>query len=91
MDATMEVRVICTACDGTGLYQGMCEPNGVAVVCIRCTGTGCQKLRYEPFVKRKPRRGIKFVHRSKGTFIAGPVGPDKSSITYKEFCAGKMP
>lgn len=85
------VKAECESCSGTGLYRGMCEGPGMAVVCLRCNGTGCQEIRYRPFTKRKPRRDVKRVHLSRGTFIVGPVGPGEDSVTYEEFLAGKLP
>ena len=84
------VKAICAACEGTGLYRGMAEPEGVAVVCLRCEGTGCQEIRYEPFVARKKRRGIRRVQRSRGTSILG-CGPVGGSVSYEEFWDGFMP
>lgn len=86
-----QVKAVCNACDGTGVYSGMCETEGTAVVCLHCNGTGCEMIQYEPFIVRKKRRGIKTVHRSRGTFLATGVGPEENSVTYKEFCKGKMP
>lgn len=85
------VKAECEICGGTGLYRGMCEGLGVAVVCLNCDGTGCQEIRYRPFVKRKLRKDVKHVHLSRGTFVAGPVGPAQDSVTYKEFLEGKLP
>jgi hypothetical protein len=81
----------CTACDGTGLYRGMCEPDGVAVVCLACDGTGCAIIKYRPFTKRKGRRGVKTVRQSGGRIIAAGAGPAGGSVTYEEFRKGKMP
>jgi len=86
-----QVKAVCTACGGTGVYSGMCEAKGTAVVCINCDGTGCEVIKYEPFVERKKRRGIKTVHQSRGRLIPTGVGPKEGSVTYKEFLSGKMP
>lgn len=80
----------CSGCSATGVYQGMCEGPGIAVVCLLCKGTGQTKMTYKPFVKRKVRKGVKIVHRSAGTFIAGPIGPTGEGIPYSEFLKGKM-
>lgn len=85
------VKAECSACGGTGVYSGMCEPEGTAVVCIRCNGTGCEEIRYRPFEQRKMRRGIHTVRRSRGAFIATGVGPAGKSVTYAQFQAGQMP
>lgn len=85
------VKAECSSCRGTGLYQGFCEAKGTAVVCLGCDGTGCATISYEPFVKRKGKKGIKEVFRSRGTFIATGVGGHGESVTYAEFQKGKMP
>ncbi len=85
------VKAECSACGGTGLYSGFAEPKGTAVVCVQCGGDGCQEIHYTPFTRRKGRRGITTVSRSRGSFIVTGVGPVGDSITYKEFHQGKMP
>ena len=85
------VEVQCRDCHGTGLYSGFCEGSGVAVVCLVCGGTGCETIPYTPFTERKPKKGIKTVRRSGGTFLATGVGPTGKPISYKEFAKGKMP
>ncbi len=85
------IKTECYSCDGTGLYQGFAEPKDVAVVCLKCNGTGCEELHYKPFSKRKGRRGVTKVSRSRGSFIGTGIGAVGRSITYKEFANGKMP
>lgn len=89
--AMRTVKTECEACDGTGLYCGFAEADGEAVICLHCDGTGCYKLRYKPFERRKGRRGIKSIFRSRGGFLATGVGKVGGSITYAEFKKGKMP
>lgn len=84
------VRAVCYACNGTGLYEGFCESKGHPVVCLKCAGSGCQEIQYEPFIKRKIRRGVKSVMLSRGTFIATGVGPVGEEVPYKDFLAGKL-
>lgn len=91
VSAIRSVRVECSSCYGTGLYQGMCEAKGEAVICLGCAGTGCEVLRYRPFVRRRGKRGIKSVRLSRGQSLAAGVGGHGPSITYAEFAAGKMP
>jgi len=81
----------CDACRGTGLYQGFAEPKGTAVICDGCKGTGRVKLTYTPFTQRQPKKGVKWVTRSRGSFIATGVGPTGKRITYEEFEEGKLP
>ncbi len=91
MEKMKEVKAECEECRATGLYQGFCEAKGTAVICLNCGGTGCERIRYTPFTKRKPKRGVKTVHRSRGSFIATGVGAYGGAISYKEFASGKMP
>lgn len=50
----------CRSCNGTGLFQGMAERDGFAVICHKCDGTGAFKFvhEYQPFEKRKPKKGV---------------------------------
>jgi len=36
----IEMDIECPSCNGTGLYCGMGEKEGVAVVCCKCQGSG---------------------------------------------------
>lgn len=83
------IKTVCSACGGTGLYEGFCEEKGHPVICLRCNGTGCEEIRYEPFLKRRKRKGVKGVRMSRGTFIATGVGPVGAEISYQEFLEGK--
>ena len=85
------IKTECEACGGTGLYCGMCEPEGTAVVCICCSGTGCAEVQYKEFTVRKGKRGVKTVSCSRGSFILTGVGAVGDSISYQEFRDGRMP
>jgi len=85
------VEVECEACYATGLYSGFMEAEGEAVICHGCNGTGCATLTYTKFTKRRPKRGIKWVRESRGTFIGTGVGPVGGRITYADFKKGKRP
>src|SRR5574340_290934 len=85
-----KVEAICTACGGTGLYEGFCEVEGYPVVCLRCGGTGCERIVYVPFVKRRLRKGVKGVSLSQGSFIVTGVGSTGDNVTYQEFLDGKL-
>jgi len=89
MKKTIEIE--CPACNGSGVYQGFAEPEGVAVVCVQCNGTGKTTFTYNEFQGRNRRRGISIVRRSAGTFIGIGVGPTGGSVSYTEFLNGKMP
>ena len=54
----VKVETTCSACQGTGLYAGIGEREGLAVVCKQCDGTGCKTLEYEPFTGLKPRDDV---------------------------------
>jgi hypothetical protein len=84
------MKIVCGDCGGTGLYEGMCEEKGYPVVCCGCMGTGCIDYQYEPFKKRKIKRGIKGVSLSRGRFIITGVGPVGKTVSYKDFLKGKL-
>lgn len=88
----MKIKTECKSCQGTGLYRGMAEPEGVAVVCLQCKGTGCVEIEidYIPFTERKRRNDVEKVYLSRGSFILS-CGPTGESVTYDEFMNGKMP
>lgn len=60
MKKIIEHQEICNACDGTGIYSGIGEGEGLGVICNHCKGTGCYsyKHEYEPFKARKNRKNI---------------------------------
>lgn len=91
MGDSITVDVECGSCGGTGLYQGFAEPKDTAVVCLTCQGSGKAQLTYRPFTGRKPRAGISWVKRSRGSFIATGTGPVGAPIPYHEFENGRMP
>jgi hypothetical protein len=85
------IEIECPSCQGTGVYRGFAEPQGVAVVCLHCEGTGKETITYKPFTGRKRRDGIHTVRLSAGTLLVTGVGPRGGSVTYEEFLAGKVP
>lgn len=58
MSGRVTVRAECEACQGSGLYVGLCERDGFAVVCRECSGLGVKYLAYTPFIARRDRRDI---------------------------------
>jgi len=64
MKKTIELKEVCVACLGTGLYTGMGERCGAAVICKECQGTGCFlfKHTYEDFTTRRLCPGVKRVY-----------------------------
>jgi hypothetical protein len=85
------IKAKCSDCSGTGVYCGMCEPEGVGVVCLRCGGSGCELIMYTPFTKRAIKRGVKQVRLSRGMLLADGVGPGGTMVCYQDFLKGKMP
>lgn len=53
----------CESCEGTGLYKGWNEREGVAAICGDCKGTGKQhrKIQYDDFEGRQRREDVKHV------------------------------
>lgn len=77
------VEVECESCHGTGLYSGWAEPEGMARICQVCSGKGGYKYFYQPFTKRKGRRGVHTVRSE--------IGSESPVVSYKDFENGKMP
>lgn len=80
----LEVLAQCGDCNGTGLYSGLCEPDGVAVICSICEGTGAITIKYTPYAGRVTRDNIHTVRQSGGRVITD-AGPTGISLTYEEF------
>lgn len=100
--ATIEKRIECPPCNGTGVYVGMAERGGAAVVCRQCKGSGeyLYQFQYEEFTGRKKSTGVKRVYRQSYGFVIGTskinfgdkiVDMASEGVSYDEFCAGKMP
>jgi hypothetical protein len=103
-EKTIDLKIECPSCKGTGLYSGMGEGKGVAVICNNCKGTGKfnYKYTYKPFTGRKERKDVKRVYLSglgyriglgKINFSngIGEIDMDKEGVSYDEFINGKMP
>lgn len=86
----IEIKVVCSDCRGSGLYQGFCEKPGYPVVCRGCNGTGAEILGGTPFKKRRILKGVKGVALSRGMFIATGVGAAGDTVTYEQFLKGKL-
>ena len=72
--AIQRYQAECPACNASGVYQGFCEAKGEAVECLQCDGTGEITVSIKPFEGRKRKRGIDFVSKSRGGFLATGVG-----------------
>jgi len=99
----IDIMIECPSCNGTGLYSGMAEGEGIAVICYKCKGSGKYHFvySYNKFKGRKKKEGIKRVFL-KGTQYkiglgvinfdkVGPIDMDKEGVSYQEFLDGKMP
>ena len=78
----MTIKAECTECGASGLFKGMCEPDGIAAICGRCQGEGYVNLNITEFTRRKGKRGIHTIRLAWGR---------GTPITYKEFQEGKRP
>jgi hypothetical protein len=99
-EKTIVVECECSRCDGTGLYQGMCEKDGAAVVCHYCAGSGKSSIQYTPFTGRKESKNINrvfgetagYVHGVTDIIIDGvKIAFSRGGCTYEEWKAGMQP
>lgn len=86
----------CYSCCGSGLYRGLCEPQGCAVVCLTCKGHGgienlSNFYKKVPFAGIVKRSDIQRVYRSGGRMIGFGAGPKGEYISYQDFLNGKLP
>ncbi len=99
----IEKDIQCKACEGTGLYVGVCERDGAAVICRECNGTGKYRyvFEYGEFTGRKRKEGVTRVYRDGYGYVISPgkvnfkgigmVDMDKEGVSYEEFEKGTMP
>ena len=94
--------VQCSACDGTGLYVGVCERDGAAVVCYRCKGTGRVYIEqhYTKFTARQKKKNVKRVFEHAGAYIISAEDVEVNGknipfseygVSYEEWLAGEAP
>ncbi len=98
MTKTIELKIVCQSCGGTGLYVGMAEHDGAAVICTKCDGIGCYsyKFDYEDFVEKKERgdvirvfkTGAGYVHSAKD--VSG-IEFSKGGVSYAQWLNGVQP
>jgi len=88
-----QIKQQCEICGGTGIYVGFAEKDGFGIVCHKCKGKGFYMYTYEPFLKRKIRKGIKRVLKTNpgiGLGINDKVKEtDFGGITYQEWLENK--
>ena len=84
----------CSACKGTGIYQGMAEKDGFGVVCYHCKGTGRIHYvhEYREFTGRKPAPGVKRVIEVNPGICVGETdkiaAEDYGGMPYADWDAG---
>ena len=96
MKKVFEAKIVCTVCNGTGVYVGMAERDGAGIVCARCKGTGCyhHKFEYEEFKERKTREGIRRIYQTNPGIMIGEnilngiTLEDFGGIPYDDWLAG---
>ena len=88
----------CKSCDGTGIYVGFAEHDGIGVICHNCNGTGKKHnvIKWEDFGEREERENIKRVIMVNPGIACG-IGnghslADFGGMDYKKwFLGGKFP
>ena len=80
----------CTDCNGTGLYQGMGERDGVAVVCHSCKGTGKihRVIEWKDFNAKKREKNVKRVIQHNPGICVGK-GINIGGMSYEDWFQGK--
>ena len=98
MKKKIEVNQKCQACDGTGLYKGLGEGDGIAVVCNHCRGKGSYKFvhTYEEAGPRTLQKNVLRVIQSNPGIKAGEGNnctiEDFGGVSYKEWLnTGEFP
>lgn len=87
----------CKDCNGTGIYIGLAERDGVGVVCRRCKGIGHHKvsIEYDDFEGLTPRANIKRIVRTNPGIVIGESEKDNLSLDdfggmpYSDWLIGK--
>ena len=85
----------CRSCEGTGIYQGVCERDGFGVVCSTCHGTGLEiiEINFEPFEGRIETDKVKWVLQANTGIVAGINDElkyeDFGGIPYEDWLSGK--
>ena len=87
---TFTVDAQCAACNGTGLYVGMAERDGLAVVCHKCHGEGHHRLTMT-WSDPEPRKALPGIRRviEVNPGIVAIDSPEFGGMSYEEWVAGK--
>jgi len=89
------MKILCTSCEGTGLYKGMGEKDNCAVVCSRCDGEGFINYQYQNFTKLVKRENIDRVFKGCGYCQSSKNTNDikfsEGGCTYEEWLNGVQP
>jgi len=100
---TIEMKIECQSCKGTGLYCGIAEGEGTAVICNKCNGSGAYnyKFKYNDFTGRNKTKSVKRVYLNGTQYKiglgiinysgVGKVNMDKEGVSYDDFFSGAMP
>ena len=83
-------EVQCPTCEGTGIYRGIAEPDGVGKVCRDCKGTAKQIRKFVPFTGRIVRNDVTHVVAADEGVLHTPY-TEQGSISYEDFLKGKLP
>ena len=81
---TVTVTTECSACGGTGLYQGFAQEAGYPTVCSNCKGSGGKEVTYTPFTGRRLKDGVRGVRPVNPTWRNKPANA-YPTISYDEF------
>jgi hypothetical protein len=89
MENKLEIIAECETCNGTGLYIGLAERNGLAVVCNHCNGEGYRKIEYKwkTFKEKKIIPNIKKVIKKNSGFVLTPE-LTSGGLKYVDWLAG---
>ena len=97
MKRTLKYSCSCDSCGGKGIYEGMCEGDGIGVVCTHCGGKGYLDITvtYDDEFKRERRKSksLKWVLEANPGYGTGKFDEKTQSLIggmpYDDWFAGK--
>jgi hypothetical protein len=94
MEKVIEFDEECPYCNGTGLYVGECERDGVATVCNICNGTGVHHYihKYNDFTGKKLKKNVNRVIQASCGIICGNIDGSTEwcgGMTYEDWLSDK--